>query len=156
MLGWLRLPPSTAPLLSASRLFCGSALGFFSRSEVEFVIRLGVAVSSAPFLLPCSVFQDYSPPHVRHVEVMKPERTRELPQLVQTKGLGEDVNSLPIRRNVLRFNFTKKDTLTDEMIVHLNVLGPCVENGVFRELDAAEIVLVDRRRIGHLLLHIFK
>ena len=37
--------------------------------------------------------------------------------------------------------------LKDEMVVHLNVLGLCVENGVLRELDAAEVVAVDRRRI---------
>ena len=40
------------------------------------------------------------------------------------------------------------------MIVHLNVFGPCVENGVLRKLDAAEVVAVDRRPIGHLLLQI--
>ena len=45
-------------------------------------------------------------------------------QLVQTKGLGEDVGSLPIRWNVLQIDFTRKDTLSDKMIVHLNVLGP--------------------------------
>ena len=52
MLGWLRLSPSPAPLLSASGLFHKSALGFFSRSKVVFSIRLNVAVSSAPFLGP--------------------------------------------------------------------------------------------------------
>ena len=70
-----------------------SVLGFFSRPEVEFVIQLGVAVSSAPFLLGCLVFRDFSPPQVRNVYVTQPERTRELPQLVQTKGLGEDVGT---------------------------------------------------------------
>ena len=50
MHGWLRLFPSFAPLMSAFRLFHGSFLDFFSRSEIEFVIRLGVAVSSAPLL----------------------------------------------------------------------------------------------------------
>ena len=34
-----------------------------------------------------------------------------------------------------------------EINVHLNVLGPCVENGVLRKLDAAEVVAVDCRRI---------
>ena len=86
----------------------------------------------------------------------QPKRTRELPQLVQTKGLGEDVGSLPIRLNILQFDFTRKDTLLDEMIVHLDVLCSCVENGVLRELDAAEVVAVDRRRIRHLLLQILK
>ena len=77
-----------------------------------------------------------------------------MPQLVQTKGLGEDVGSLSIRRNILKFDFTRKDMLTDKMVVHLNVLGPCLENGVLRELAAAEVVVVDRRWIGLLLLQI--
>ena len=42
------------------------------------------------------------------------------------------------------------------MVVHLNVLGPCMENGVLRKLDVAEVVAVDLRRIGHLLLQILK
>jgi hypothetical protein len=44
-----------------------------------------------------------------------------LPQLVETKGLGDDVGSLPIRWNMLQFDFTRKDTLSDEMIMHLDV-----------------------------------
>ena len=39
------------------------------------------------------------------------------------------------------------DTFTDEVVVHLNVLGLCVENGFFRELDAPEVVLVDLHQI---------
>ena len=70
-----------------------------------------------------------------------------MPQLVQTKALGEDVGSLSIRRNVLKFDFTRNDTLTDEMILHLNVLGLCVEDKVFREMDFAKVVVVYRRRI---------
>ena len=46
--------------------------------------------------------------------------------------------------------------LMDKMVVHLNVLSPCVENGVLRELDAAQVVAVDRRRIKNLLLQILK
>jgi hypothetical protein len=38
---------------------------------------------------------------------------------------------------MLQFDFTRKDTLTDEMIMHLDVLCPCVENWVLRKLDAA-------------------
>ena len=40
--------------------------------------------------------------------------------------------------------------------MHLNVLSPGVEYGVLRELDVVEVVVVDRRRIGHLLLQILK
>ena len=100
-----------------------------------------------PSLFPCSVSRDASHSQVRHIEVTQPERTQELSQLVQTKRLGEDVGSLPIRRNIPKFDFTRKDTFTDKVVVHLNVLGSCVEDGVLRELDAAEVVAVDRRRI---------
>ena len=58
--------------------------------------------------------------------------TRELPQLVETKGLGQDVDVLPIRRNILKFDFTGKDTLADKMVEHLNVLSPGVEDEVLR------------------------
>ena len=43
---------------------------------------------------------------------------------------------------------------SDEMIVHLNVLSPSVEDGVFRKVDTAEVVTIDRRRIRHLYLQI--
>ena len=66
------------------------------------------------------------------LEVTQPKRTRELPQHVKSKGLGEDVGVLSIRQNILKFDFTREDTLTDKVIVHLNVLSPGVEDGVLR------------------------
>ena len=60
----------------------------------------------------------------------KPSGTQELPQLVQAEGLGENVDSLLIRRNIHKFDFTGKDTLTDEVVVHLDVLGLGVEDEV--------------------------
>ena len=58
--------------------------------------------------------------------------------------------------HILKYDFTRENTLADKMVVHLDVLSPCVEDGVLRELDAVEVVVVDHRRIGHLLLPIFK
>ena len=57
-----------------------------------------------------------------------------------------------IRWNIHQFDFTEKDTLADKMAVHLNVLGPGVEDGVLRKLDTVEVVAIDRRRIEHLHL----
>ena len=132
MIGWLRLFLSVVALTSAFGLFRGSALGFFSQPEIEFVIRLGVAVSSAPFLLPFVILQDisrdFSPPQVRYVEVPQPKCTQDLPQLVETKGLGEDVSVLSIRRNILKFDFTGEDALADKVEMHLNVLSLGVED----------------------------
>ena len=72
-----------------------------------------------------------APPLVQHIEKPQTKRTRELPQLVETKGFGEDVDVFPIRRNIRKFDFTREDTLADKMVVHLNVLSPGVEDGFF-------------------------
>jgi hypothetical protein len=42
------------------------------------------------------------------------------------------------------------------MIVHLDVLRPCVKNKVLRELNAAEVVTIDHRRIRHLLMQVLE
>ena len=39
---------------------------------------------------------------------------------------------MPICQNIYEFEFTGKDTLADKVVVHLNVLGPCVEDEVLR------------------------
>ena len=97
-----------------------------------------------------------APPLVQHIEKPQTKRTRELPQLVKTKGLGEDVGVLPIRWKICKFYFTRENTLANKMVVHLNVLSPGVEDGVLRKLDVLEVVAVDRRRIRHLHLKILE
>ena len=42
----------------------------------------------------------------------------------------------------------------DKMIVHLNVLGSGMEDGVLRKLDVVEFVVVDHCRIKHLHMQI--
>ena len=112
MLGlMIGLFPSIAPPVSV--------LGFFSRPKIELIIRLGSNILFSP-----------SPPQVQHVEVLQTKCTREFPQLVQAKGFGKDMGSLPIHRNINQFDFIRKDTLADKMLVHLNVLGPGVEDMV--------------------------
>ena len=79
------------------------------------------------------------------------KRTRELLQLFQAKGLGEDVGILPIPQNIHQFAFTGKDTLMDEVVVHLDVLGPCMEDGGFANWMLLRL-LVLIVPIGHLHL----
>ena len=87
--------------------------------------------TSAPFLLaPFRGLAGLLSPQVWYIEMAQAKRTQELPQLVKTKGHGEDVGILPIRRNIRKFNFTREDTLADKVVVHLNVLSPGVEDGV--------------------------
>ena len=63
---------------------------------------------------------------------------------------------MPIYRNVQKFDFTGKDSLADQMIMHLNVLCQGVEDGVLRKLDVVEVVTLDGTRIRHLHLQILE
>ena len=106
-------------------------------------------------VLLCALFFLFlPPPQVRCVEVTHPKLTREMSQLIKTKGFGENISNLPISRNMHQFDFTSEDTLTDKMIVHLNVLGPGVEDRVLCKVDTAKVVTKDRRRIRQLYLQI--
>ena len=49
---------------------------------------------------------------------------------------------MPISRNIHKFDFTGEDSLPDEMIVRLNVLGPGMEDWVLCKLDVVEVVAV--------------
>ena len=53
-----------------------------------------------------------------------------------------------------KFDLTGKDTLVDKVAMHLNVLGPGMEDEVLRKLDTIEVITVDHRRIRHLHMHI--
>ena len=97
-----------------------------------------------------------SPPQIWHVEVLQAKHTRKLPQLVQAKGFGENIGILPIRQNIHQFDFIGKGLLADKIIVHLNMLGPGVDDGVLHKLDVVEVGIVNRRRIGHLYLQILQ
>ena len=44
----------------------------------------------------------------------------------------------------------EKNALTDKVIMHLNVLGSGVEDGVLRELDPVDVITVDGHQIRHL------
>ena len=46
------------------------------------------------------------------------------------RGLVKMLGSFPIRQNIYQFDFTGKDTLADKMVVHIDVLGPGVDDGV--------------------------
>jgi hypothetical protein len=55
-----------------------------------------------------------------------------------------------------QFDFPGKDSLPDGMILHSDVLCPCIKNRVFRELNTAEVVAIDLRRIRHLLMQVLE
>jgi hypothetical protein len=55
-----------------------------------------------------------------------------------------------------QFDLTRKDTLMDKMVMHLQVLCPCVEDTVPRKLDAAEVVRIDHCQIRHLLMQVLE
>ena len=88
--------------------------------------------------------------------MLQDKRARKLLSLVEAKGFGEDISSLPIRRNIDQFDFIGKDTLADKVVVHLNVLGSGMEDGFLCKLDVVEVVAVDRRQNGDLHMQILQ
>ena len=86
---WLQLSRSTSSTFGCSSLrrfsSSGSLVAFNFLNRFQFVL----------------FSRSYSPPQVRHREMLYAKHARELPQFVKTKTLGEDVGSLPIRRNIL-------------------------------------------------------
>ena len=50
---------------------------------------------------------------------------------------------------MLQVDIPGQNMLLDEVIVHFDVLGPSVEDGVLGELDTIEVVTIDRCRIGN-------
>ena len=107
----------------------------------------------------CYTFHFFSStiaPQLWHVEVLQAKVTRKMPQIVGTEGFGEDIGSLTICQKISKFHLTKNDSLSEKMVVHLNVLFPGVEDGVLGKLDVAEVVVVNRRRIRHLHLQILE
>ena len=86
-------------------------------SPIHLLFRLSSCVWLAlARLLLCSAirfllfFPHQLAPQVRHVEMLQAQHVREVSQLVETKGIGEDVNHLPISQNILQFHFTTENS----------------------------------------------
>ena len=63
-------------------------------------------------------------------------------QLVSSECLGEDVGNLPLRSNIPKFDFTAKDPLTHEVIIHLYVLSASMKYGILGELHVDHVVAI--------------
>ena len=57
--------------------------------------------------------------------------------------LREDVDCLQLRVDELHVDIFRQDTLLDEVIVHLDVLGPSVEDWVLCQVNNAHIIVVE-------------
>ena len=57
---------------------------------------------------------------------------------------------------MLKVDIPYKDTISDEVVVHLNVLCPSVEDMVLSKMDTTEIVAVEQDWIVDGDIHILK
>ena len=68
-----------------------------------------------------------------------------MPKLVGPQSFREDVGCLKIGVDVLKVDIPSKNTFSDELVVHLNVLCLSMEDGVSSKMDIVEIVVVEQR-----------
>ena len=83
-------------------------------------------------------------PQARQVVGWKTKLGRKLPKLVGPQSFGEDVSCLKIGIDVLKVDIPCKDTFSIEVVVHLNVLYPSMEDGVSNKMNTFEIVTVEQ------------
>ena len=70
----------------------------------------------------------FAPPQARLVDGQKTKVCRELSQVVDSQGLHEDVIRLQVRVEVLQVDIFGQNMLSDEVLVHFDVLGPSMED----------------------------
>ena len=83
-----------------------------------------------------------APPQARQVVGWKTKLSRKLPKLVRPQSFREDVGCLKIGVNVWKVYIPCKNKFSYEVVVHLNVLCPNMEDGVSSKMDTTEIVVV--------------
>ena len=109
---------------------------------VKFVLRLalcGVVKLRNPGIMRSSFS---TPPQAWQVRDRQPEVCHELPKLVGSYNFSEDVGRLKICANVLEVDITNKNALSNEVIVHFDMLCPRVEHRVPSQINIAHIVAV--------------
>ena len=79
-----------------------------------------------------------------------------MPLLVDSEGLREDVGRLHVLVYVLLVDMSGQDTLLDEVIVPLNVLGSSVKHWVLSQVNVAHTVVVEENRIRNGNAQIFQ
>ena len=60
--------------------------------------------------------------------------------IVGPQGFREDVSCLKMGADVLKVDIPCKDTFSDEVVVHLDVLSPSMEEGVSNEMNVVKVV----------------
>ena len=86
-----------------------------------------------------------TPPQARQVVGRKTKLSKKLTKLVDPQGFCEYFGCPKIGVDVLKVDIPSKNTFSDELVVHLNVLCLSMEDGVSSKMDIVEIVVVEQR-----------
>ena len=85
-----------------------------------------------------------TPPQAWQIVGRKTKLSWKLPKLVGPQSFREDVGCLKIGVNVWKVYIPCKNKFSYEVVVHLNVLCPSMEDGVSSKMDTVEIVAVGK------------
>ena len=91
----------------------------------------------------------FAPPQARMVGNRKTQVHCELPQLVDSQGLCQYIGFLQMCVDVLQIDISNQDRVSDDVIVHLDVLGLSVKDWIPSQLNNAHFVVVEENRICH-------
>ena len=70
-------------------------------------------------------------------------------QLVRSKGLGENVDNLPISSNIPWSDLIAQDPLAHKVIMYFYVLGASMEYRVLGQFHATDVITIDWDWIGN-------
>ena len=85
-----------------------------------------------------------TPPQARQVVGRKTKLSKKLTKLVDPQGFCEYFGCPKIGVDVLKVDIPSKNTFSDELVVHLNVLCLSMEDGVLSKMDIVEVVIVEQ------------
>ena len=90
-----------------------------------------------------------TPPQARQCGYRQDKVCHELPKLVDPQGFPKDVGYLKVRVDVLQVDISGMVALSDEVIMHFDMLCVCVEHrGVFlSQMNTGHVVVVEENQI---------
>ena len=96
-----------------------------------------------------------TPPQAREVVGCKAKPGLKLPKLVSPQSFCEDIGRLKIGNDMSKVDIPCDDPIPNEVVVHLDVLCPSMEDKVSSKMYTTEIVVVDQGWVVDGDVHVF-
>jgi hypothetical protein len=85
----------------------------------------------------------FNTPTLRVVKGSKAHLLNQVKVLGLPKGLGQHISNHSLSRHILELNHLSLHSFTNEMVLHINVLGPRVVGGILGQSNGPLVVTQD-------------